>query len=338
MWVSSYLDRWEERLAVEDDGNKPFERLVIGASIAFSGVGANASLLDLEKFVKRHKANSAKFFTADRGEIKYSLDGDLLTFHSDIATETEANDIVRARIYEAKDSRSAIIVLPHWNAAKWSYHALSKQLKRLGITVVELTLPYHGDRSRADGLVADYFLSANIGRTIRSVRQAVADSKRVIDWLYQRNYKKIGLIGISLGSCVAGLVAAHDLRVYASALILTAGDFAEVVWTGRATRHIRAAFAADTTLEPIRNIWSIISTEAYVNQISKMQHRCLVISGNRDRVVLPYLTQRFIDKLRNAGVIYSWHEFGCGHYSLGRFPFNLMTFLMLMRFFRREGF
>lgn len=177
-----------------------------------------------------------------------------------------------------------------------------------------------------------------MGRTIRSVRQAVVDSRRVIDWLHQRNYQKVGLIGISLGSCVAGIVAAHDARIRASALMLTAGDFAEVVWTGRATRHIKEAIAAGATLEQLRNVWSIVSTDAYVSGLARPEHKTLIISGGRDQVVHPYLTERFVGQMRTSDAHFNWRIFGCGHYSMAMFPFSAMAFLMLARFFRQEGF
>ena len=339
MWPTSYLDRWDERQAANDDGNKPLEQLVIGASLAFAGIDEGASLSELARFAENYKAQSANFFKAHRkGNAEYIREGDLLTFSSDIVTETESNGIVRARIYEAKNSRGAILVLPHWNAAMWDYQRFSRRLMRLGFTTVELTLPYHGSRNQSDGIISDYFLSANIGRTIRSVQQAVVNSRRVVDWLYERKHERIGLIGVSLGSCIAGLVAAHDERICTSALFLTAGDFAEVVWTGRATRHIKAALAASAKLEQLRDAWSIISTETYVRQLSRRGHRTLIISGKRDQVVHHYLTEQFVERLRRHGGSCSWHALGCGHYSLGLFPFNIVAFLTLARFFRREGF
>jgi hypothetical protein len=339
MWVGKLLDGYDEKQAAEDDDTKPFAPLVVGGSLVSAEINQGGSLTELAEWVERHKAKSAEFFTGEHNRIvDYTFKDDVLTFRSDIVTETELNDIVCARIYAAKNSRSAVIVLPHWNASAWDYHGFAKQLARLGLTTVELTLPYHGCRNRSDGVISDYFLSANVGRTILSVRQAVLDSRRVIDWLYQRKYEKVGLIGVSLGSCVAGLVAAHDIRISASALLLTAGDFTEVVWTGRATRHIRTALASGATLEQLQKVWSIISTGTFASELSRRTHRCLIISGNRDQVVLPYLTRRFVDQLRGAGGCYAWHGFGCGHYSLGLFPFNIMCFFKLVNFFRREGF
>jgi hypothetical protein len=336
MWVATFLDRWDERQAVEDDRNKRSEPLVVDGSLAFPEIAEDVSLTELEKYLVRHGGLISNFFKShETGSIGYLREGDLLTFTSDVTTETPSNNIVYGRIYEAQKGRGAVIVLPHWNAPMWSYHAFCRHLKRLGFTTIELTLPYHGLRNRPGEGTADYFLSANIGKTLRAVRQSVLDTRRVIEWLVQRKYENISVVGISLGSCVAGLVAAHDTRVGKSALILTAGDFAEVVWTGRATRHIKSALTASTNLKQLHNVWSIISTESFVTELSRRGHRCLIISGNRDQVVKPYLTERFVNQLRGAGGCVSWRVLGCGHYSLGMFPFNVLTFIMLASFLRR---
>jgi hypothetical protein len=200
-----------------------------------------------------------------------------------------------------------------------------------------MALPYHGLRARNGSSVSDHFLSANLGRTIRSVRQAVIDTRDVVTWLQQRGHDRVVLIGLSLGSCVAGLVAAHDARIACSALVLTAGDFAEVVWTGRATRHIRRGLESKMGLDGLGSVWSIISTGTFAEKLSRADYGTLIISGGRDAVVKPYLTQRFIDQLQARGAPVRWMRLGCGHYSLALPPFSIATFARLLLFFRDRG-
>jgi pimeloyl-ACP methyl ester carboxylesterase len=228
-------------------------------------------------------------------------------------------------------------VLPHLNAEAWAYQALSRRLMRLGPTVVELTLPYHGLRSRPGSIISDYFVSPNIGRTIRTVRQAVLDTRKTLTWLSDRGYQNIGLVGVSLGSCISGLVAAHDERVRVSVLLLTAGDFSEVVWTGRATQYIKDALAVGMNLDELKAVWSIVSPGSFAKELSRVGHSMLIISGRRDRVVLPCLTERFFKQLRSSKARCDWRVLGCGHYSMGSFPFNAAALFMVARFLSREG-
>jgi dienelactone hydrolase len=326
MSIGWFLDRWEEGEAATADKLKPREEMELGCALAFPECRQVASLDLLGALSNEVRTKSNIFFSTNKSQPPaYNRRGDVVTFRSDVVTETEANNVVCARLYEAKGSRHAVIILPHWNAGVWSYHRFAGCLAWQGFTTVELTLPYHGTRGRGDSAVADYFLSANLGRTIRSVRQAVLDTRRVIDWLYSNNYQRVALVGVSLGSCVAGLVAAHDNRIDTSALLLTAGDFAEVVWTGRATEHIRAAFSEVATLDQVRAVWSIISIGHFVNQLARKHHKILIISGRRDQVVRPYLTDRFVSSLRDAGGDCDWRVLNCGHYSMAVLPFNIMT-------------
>lgn len=338
MFLGSYLDRWDERQAAEDEPRKPLKSLVVDAPLAFGEAGEAASVAALVSLAKTHAADAAAFYSAKPVDVRdFRFENGVLTFPSAISTETESNNIVHARVYEAKRRGSAIVILPHWNASMWDYASFGGHFARLGLTAVELCLPYHGVRNRSDAPTSDYFLSANLGRTIRSVRQAVLDTRGVLDWLEGRGYQKLGLIGTSLGSCVGGLVAAHDPRVHASALLLTAGDFGEVVWTGRATQHIQAGLAPEMSLSDLREAWSIISTGSYAEELSRADHDLLILSGTRDRVVLPDLTRRFAGQLQDFHGRHTWQSFPCGHYSLALFPFNILAFLALLRFFGKSG-
>ena len=42
---------------------------------------------------------------------------------------------------------------------------------------------YHFERSRPDASYADYILNPNIGRTLESIKQAVSDGRKLIQWL-----------------------------------------------------------------------------------------------------------------------------------------------------------
>ena len=115
-------------------------------------------------------------------------------------------------------------------------------LSWLGFSAFVLTLPHHYARNASPvRQVANDFLNADLGASIRSIRQSVCDVRSLVTWLRAEGFAEVHLIGVSLGSCVASLVAAFDARLASTSLFLTAGDFAETVWNGRATQHIRAA-------------------------------------------------------------------------------------------------
>ena len=129
--------------------------------------------------------------------------------------------------------------------------------------------PYHDIRRPAELARADYAVSANVGRTIASCRQAVIDIRCCIDWLEQQGYEQFGILGTSLGSCYAFLAAALDSRVRVGAFNHASMSFGDVVWTGQSTRHIRAAFEGiSMTQQRLRDVWSAISPSFYMDDFA----------------------------------------------------------------------
>src|ERR1700719_1703305 len=98
-------------------------------------------------------------------------------------------------------------------AYAFSHNALCSIFNRFGISALRLSKTYHDMRRAAVLARADYAVSANVGRTISSCRQAVIDIRCCIDWLQQQGYEQFGILGTRLGSCYAFLAAALDSRV-----------------------------------------------------------------------------------------------------------------------------
>ena len=73
-----------------------------------------------------------------------------------------------------------MVIFHHWNATARN-RQIANFFARRGITVVEIALPYHLERRRSGSAYADYMLSANLGLTIQSIRQAVWDGRNSFD-------------------------------------------------------------------------------------------------------------------------------------------------------------
>jgi hypothetical protein len=174
-------------------------------------------------------------------------------------------------------------------------------------------------------------LSPNLGRTVQSMRQAVLDGRRLISALKNEGYDDISLLGMSLGSWVAGLIAAHDRTVRRAALFLSAGDLADMVWTGRATRHIRASLEAEVGLTELRRSWAPLNLENHADKLARTSLELQFVFAKRDTVVLPELSRQLAAKLKTAGAKPGILELNCGHYSLSLPPHVIWAGLSVLR-------
>src|SRR5437773_4034795 len=110
-------------------------------------------------------------------------------------------------------------------------------------------LPYHHHRMPAELERAEYLISPNVGRTLTANRQAVLDARRAADWLFRQGHRRVVLVGTSIGSCISFLTFAHDKRFSSSVFIHVSGYFADVVWSGLSTNHVRRALDSSMDLD-----------------------------------------------------------------------------------------
>jgi acetyl esterase/lipase len=183
---------------------------------------------------------------------------------------------------------------------------------------------------------ADAMVSPVLGLTLQSVRRAVLEVRLAVSWLHGRGYRHIGLFGTSLGSCVGFLALAHDELVQAAAFNHVAGQFADVVWEGLATRHVRASLERHVDLETLRRCWAPISPVHFAPRLVTRQPKLLMVSGAYDPIFLPRHAQSLVAALREAAVDFRRVVLPCGHYTLGRPPFYLIDAYLVISFFRRH--
>lgn len=199
----SWLDRWDEKRAQRGDDVKKTTNVSLDAERAFPRA---TNVSNIEEFCRLGVQASAtpSFFRAPlNNDNDFERVGDFLKFPSEISTDVEENNLVWSKITESGSRDKALVIFHHWNASSRN-RQIAGYLSKRGITVVEIAMPYHFERSRLGSYYADYMLSANLGRTIQSLRQAVWDGQKLIRWLKSEGYREISVLGLSLGSWVAG--------------------------------------------------------------------------------------------------------------------------------------
>ncbi|HEY2904388.1 MAG TPA: hypothetical protein VGJ29_00705 [Vicinamibacterales bacterium] len=291
----------------------------------------------VERWVSRTMANTDAFFTATPTRdyhLAASPNGEqLLTFPSALATPHPANNTVYCRYFPAERSRAAVLVLPQWNADAGGHAGLCRLLAWNGMSALRLTLPYHDQRMPPELHRADYIVSANVARTVQVCRQAVLDARRAIAWLHERGYERIGILGTSLGSCLSLLTTAHEPLIQAQALNHISPYFADVVWRGLSTGHVREGLNGHIELDLLRALWKPISPRWYLERLRN--RRTLLVYARYDLTFPVDLSEDLVREFRELNVPHEVAVLRCGHYSTGKTPFKFVDGWVLTRFLKR---
>jgi len=362
---AQWMYDWEHRLTSVDN-NRVVRPLEWGVDWALdwpcrSGYRPDQSVNDPERFFldlnRRILAASDEFFSYSRPN-DYRLEnrevrvfstrevpdprleakvketsGEFLRFTSPVRTPYPENNLVNARWFPVQ-GRRALVLLPHWNSDAISYTGLCRVLNLLGIAVLRLSMPYHDIRMPAEIGRADYAVSANIGRTLDATRQGVIDIRCCLDWLEQQGYMRLGIVGTSLGSCYAFLAAAHDPRIRVAAFNHASTYFADVVWHGQSTRHIRQGIEEKIDLEELRRVWLAISPMSYFEQFSRWSKKSLIIYAKYDLTFLPEFSRQVVEQFERYGLDHKVAVLPCGHYTTGETPYKYMDGWQIASFLR----
>jgi Alpha/beta hydrolase domain containing 18 len=273
------------------------------------------------------------FHTGSEAPKKLPKDdwGKFLRFTSAVESPYPENNCMNARWFPAR-GRRAVILLPQWNADGVSQNALCRLFNMLGIAALRMSMPYHDIRRPAGLTRADYAVSSNIGRTIHAGRQAIIDIRSCLDWLQERGYTRLGIVGTSLGSCYAFLAGAHDPRISVCVFNHASSTFGDVVWTGQSTQHIRQSLETVLTQDDVRRVWMSISPIVYFDKFERWPKKSLMIYGRYDLTFLPEFSMQAAGEFLRRGLDTTIKALPCGHYSLGETPYKYMDAWHISRF------
>ena len=338
--LQALFHAWERRLAdaTKDRVVRPFDWGLDW--IPTNGHRPDAAPADTVADWVSHVMRDTDAFFTPPPTTDYTLtsgaDGNLLAFPSALTTPHESNNTAYARFFPARASATpgaAVLVLPQWNSDARGHVGLCRLLAWNGMAALRLSLPYHDQRMPPELGRADYIVSANVARTVQVCRQAVLDARRAIAWLAMQGYHRIGILGTSLGSCLALLTTAHEPLVKAEALNHISPYFADVVWRGISTRHVREGMDGHIELDLLRALWAPISPRWYLERVR--DRRTLLVYARYDLTFPVDLSEDLVAAFRELQVPHEVAVLRCGHYSTGKAPFKFVDGWILTRFLKR---
>jgi hypothetical protein len=341
--LQAIFHAWERHLAsvTKDRVVRPFDwglDWMIGDTAVVSPPASR-----IGEWVRRVMADTDAFYTPPPTDA-YTLravddEGEQwLTFPSAMETPHPENNTVHCRIFHCKENpdrahRAAVLVLPQWNSDAGGHVGLCRLLTMNGLTAMRLSLPYHDRRMPPELHRADYIVSSNIVRTLQVCRQAVLDARRAIAWLHAQGYDRIGILGSSLGSCLSLLTTAHEPLVRAQALNHISPYFADVVWRGISTSHVREGLNGHIDLDLLRELWQPISPANFVERVR--DRKTLLVYARYDLTFPVDLSKELVRQFEEQGVPHEVAVLRCGHYTTGLTPFKFIDGWILSRFLRR---
>jgi len=289
------------------------------------------------RFEKRLHVADAPGMNSARNHNVQKREVETLTWQSAVKTPSDENDIALATYFPHENKRAAVIILPHWNAQAGTYFDLAKHFNKVGCSALRLTLPYHEVRMPQGLTRADHLVAPNVGRSLQSITQAVSDTRASVTWLKQQGYEKIGIVGTSIGSCVAFLSFVHDMRIDAAVFNHVSGYMADVVWRGLSTYHVRESFGENLTLEELRKYWLPVSPMAYIDKLAAQKRRPQrYIYAKYDLTFPVDLSLETMTALRLANIPHSEVALPCGHYTLGEKPWVYLAGYHIISYLRKH--
>ena len=157
--------------------------------------------------------------------------------------------------------------------------------EQLGLNLALPVLPLHGPRGRR-GVSGAEVLTPDYLRMLHLLAQAVWDVRRTLAWIRARSDQPIGLHGISLGGCVAALVAAFEPELACVIAGVPPVDFPSLANDNQPwiMRRYSDEFEVDQRL--VRAVSHVVSPLAFAPRVPR--ERRFIYAGVADRVVKPY--------------------------------------------------
>jgi hypothetical protein len=337
--IRNYIHRWEDRLAEVSRHERivrPFEWGQEWIETASEGsdpeqeVPRGLTPPQVSAFVARVMQDTDAFYTPE--PTTYTMRDGVLSFPTGFTTPHPENNLVRARYFPARGgaTRRAVVVLAQWNADSEGHVGLCKLLSKLGIASLRISLPYHDQRMPPHLRRAEYIVSANVVRTLQVCRQAVRDVRLALWWLRDQGYERLGLLGTSLGSCLAMLTACHEPLVKTMALNHVSPYFSDVVWRGPSTAHVRQGLEGQVTLDALRELWAPINPWSFLERMRGKD--TLMVYAMYDTTFPPDLSRQLIEETRRRAIPIDVRVLPCGHYTTGAAPFKYLDAWYLSRF------
>jgi dienelactone hydrolase len=245
------------------------------------------------------------------GTVEY-----LVEYDSPVVSPVPVNNRVPLRVFLPEEQPGPIpvvLVLHYWGAMDLrAERSMAAELGRRGIAAAVLTLPYHLARTPAGVRSGDLAIEPDPGKMRLTMRQAVSDVRRALDFLASRpeiSMSRVGIAGTSLGAVVAATAYAVDARITHGAFVVGGIDLAGIIWKSSRLTLIRDALRRKGITED--DLRAELSSVEPANLLPRSSPGpSLVVAARYDTVIPRDSTQTLVDRLFYPRVL----RIATGHY------------------------
>ncbi len=185
--------------------------------------------------------------------------------------------------YHLPGSNTLCVLIPPWKAESDYYKPVRKRIREAGYSCLEYQ-------------IASSLISPDHEYTSTSFKQVRDDIRAGIDKIVeQHGFKRVQVIGVSIGCIGAVMVADHNPHVTKLVLVAPGSNLAEPMWYGLKTQNVRKIFEKNgVTLDFLKEAWRDLAPE---HNFSGLTGKEIEIYISKYDVNIPY---RFGRKLADG--------------------------------------
>lgn len=262
------------------------------------------TLAEFHEYFARWQGASVEdmFCLPDGIEIPKIPQSGQASYRSSCQTDRWENNSLHIQVWPGPQGlQSPAMLLLHgfMSVSDKGYHIWAKHLNRLGWTAVFFDLPYHYHRCPSDTVSGEIALSANLIRTVETIRQGVMDLRLVTQGLREAGAPEVGCWATSYGGWMAALLGVVEPALSTLWLVEPIADVEHAVWQSPATRTLRKQLKA----RGIRRE----DTLPYIPLVCPSYHsplvdpkNILIVGGEYDRITPPDRLRRLTEKWKGS--------------------------------------
>ena len=191
-----------------------------------------------------------------------------------LSNHARERNFIEKRFNYKSGSKKLFVLLPTWNNTFIEHYFLRNAFYGFGYSLLEYKFPQ-------EILSSDYKATKRYFKIIE--RTARADMRRLKK---EYGFSRVCVIGISLGTCNACMIANGNKDVDGLYLVAPGNCLAESMWTGLRTQSIREEMEKQgITLKDLKKYWFRLAPE---NNIGKMKDKPVHAILSRHDIIINY--------------------------------------------------